>query len=65
MLLYVHVELLVWDKMTTCPTFFGVKNGDMEGLASALINLHKYSVGGWNRDNLVSVLEELIGRHTK
>lgn len=48
--------------MTTCPTFYGVNNKDMEGIAKALRNLYKHNVKEWNRDNLVSVLEELMGK---
>lgn len=51
--------------MTTCPTFFGVDDDDLEGIAKALSNLYIYNVNEWSKDNLVSVLEELIGKTKK
>ena len=46
--------------MTTCPTFFGVNDKDLEGIAKALKNLSDNNEKEWSRDNLISVLEELI-----
>ncbi len=48
--------------MTTCPTFFGVNDRDLEGIAKALTNLHNHSEKEWSRDNMISVMEELIGK---
>ena len=46
--------------MTTCPTFFGVIDNDLEGIAKALRNLYDNNGKEWSRDNLISVMEELI-----
>lgn len=53
-------ELIYWYKMTTCPTFFGVNDKDLEGIAKALTNLYNNNEKEWSRDNLISVMEELI-----
>ena len=49
--------------MTTCPTFFGVQDKNVEGIAKALKNLYNHNEKEWCRDNLISVMEELIGKY--
>ena len=60
-----NLGLISWHKMTTCPTFFGVDDEDLDGIAKALVNLHKHGDKEWSHDNLISVMEELIGEWCK
>ena len=58
------LELICWNKMTTCPTFFGVVDKDLQGIAKALTNLYSHIEREWSHDSLISVMEELIGKHS-